>query len=642
MKRAITIKLFAVVLVSMLAVLLTDYRLQIRTAQDNMYQNAVLRIEQMAQILEQNAEDIEQLERNLQEDYLIRAKAAAYLVEKWPAAEQDIEELRKVAALLRVDEIHLFTTEGTIYFGTQPEYYGYHFRSGDQMRFFLPLLYNKRLELCQDITPNTAEGKMMQYTALWREDGQGIVQIGMEPVRLMEAMEKNELPYLFNRMTTEEGLTLWAVDVGTGEILGASDPAFVGRQAQEVGLRLEDSVSDGGGLPAVVDGVRSFCVFQPWSGGVWLGVSRTADSLYRSLPRNMTFSVASLLVISAAIILLILFHIDTHIIQGIATVNKKLERITNGDLDTRVEVDSSPEFSALSEHINQMVGSLLENTNKLSLVFQNVEVPIAAFEYNADMTRVLATSRLGDIFMLAEEETGRLLENRALFEKKLAELCAHPLDGRPGGDVYALPGAAPHFVRLRTYVDGRSTFGVVIDVTEEENERQRIAHERDVDLLTGLASRRAFFTRMDRLFRDPDELGHAAILMTDVDRLKRVNDTYGHEYGDRLLRDAARLLMGCDAPNKVAARLSGDEFILVVYGCTSEEEVLGYLAGVETRMGQAELLLPDGQRFPVRMSGGYVLCPPGGGDYQELLRLADQTMYKVKRGEKGHFARYRR
>ncbi|MCE2604307.1 hypothetical protein LH384_35025, partial [Pseudomonas aeruginosa] len=65
------------------------------------------------------------------------------------------------------------------------------------MKFFLPMLKDKSMQLCQEVTPNTAENKLMQYIAVWREDQKGIVQIGMEPIRLLEAMKKNELSHIF-------------------------------------------------------------------------------------------------------------------------------------------------------------------------------------------------------------------------------------------------------------------------------------------------------------------------------------------------------------------------------------------------------------------------------------------------------------
>lgn len=128
--------------------------------------------------------------------------------------------------------------------------------------------------------------------------------------------------------------------------------------------------------------------------------------------------------------------------------------------------------------------------------------------------------------------------------------------------------------------------------------------------------------------------------MADVDNLKYVNDSYGHETGDRLLQAAAGLLSGCEASFQVAARLSGDEFVLVLYGCENTEEAEGFLHRIEARMREKILRLPDGKEYPVRMSAGYVFYPEHGTDYHELLRMADQAMYQAKRSGKCRFVRY--
>ena len=62
-------------------------------------------------------------------------------------------------------------------------------------------------------------------------------------------------------------------------------------------------------------------------------------------------------------------------------------------------------------------------------------------------------------------------------------------------------------------------------------ERRRIEHERDYDILTGLYNRQAFQRVCESLFAKPETLGHAALLMTDLDNLKTINDTYGHDWG---------------------------------------------------------------------------------------------------------------
>lgn len=204
MKKRIAVRLCMVIIVSMCAVMILNYYLQVKSAKEVMATNSALRFNQIGEILEKNDAEMEILRGNLQEDYFIRARAAAYIVQNNPDVIGDLEETRKVAALLQIDELHFFDTEGRLFAGTDPQYYDYTFYSGEQMQFFLPMLEDHDLQLCQEVMPNTAESKMMQYIAVWREDHQGIVQIGMEPVRLLEAMEKNEISYIFNRMTTEK------------------------------------------------------------------------------------------------------------------------------------------------------------------------------------------------------------------------------------------------------------------------------------------------------------------------------------------------------------------------------------------------------------------------------------------------------
>ena len=88
--------------------------------------------------------------------------------------------------------------------------------------------------------------------------------------------------------------------------------------------------------------------------------------------------------------------------------------------------------------------------------------------------------------------------------------------------------------------------GLVEDVTAATLERRRIEHERDYDVLTGLYNRRAFDARAKKLFRMPEKLGHAALLMMDMDNLKHINDTFGHDWGDRYINQTGRNPSGAE------------------------------------------------------------------------------------------------
>lgn len=641
MKKAITIRLCIVIVVSMTVTAVLSYYFQLKSAREAMYSNAELRINQTKEILEKNDAEIKELSENLKEDYFIRAKAAAYIVQNQPEVIGDLEETRKIAALLQVDELHLFDTEGRLFAGSEPKYFDYTFESGEQMQFFLPMLKDRTLQLCQDVTPNTAENKLMQYIAVWREDQKGIIQIGMEPIRLLEAMEKNELSHIFKWMTTEEGLTIFAAELDTGVISGSTDQSLLGKNVSEIGLdpknpELREARQSS---EIIINGEQNYCVTEAM-GNILICVSGTHEKLYRNVPANMGLIIFSLCFLALVVILLLLRILDKMIIHGMYGIIDGTKKIAAGDLDYRVKVGNSPEFVSLSSNLNHMVESLLETTGKLSLVFQNVDIPVAVYEYNQDMKRVLATSKIGEILKMREEELRTALADRKNFAEKMEEVCACPYEEEKDVYLIAQPEGKIHYVKIKSYHEDGKTLGIVVDMTEEIIEKQQIERERDVDLLTALFTRRAFFRRMDALLQKPEQLKTAMLLMTDLDNLKYVNDHWGHEWGDKMLKLVAGLLQSCDGPDRLTARLSGDEFVLVIYGAESQQEIEGYLDSLYARIQETELIMPDGERVEVSLSGGYLFYPEHVGSSQELLRMADETMYLVKNSTKGRFAKY--
>ena len=114
-------------------------------------------------VVERNKESINDYNKTLKDDFIIRANSVSYIIENNEEYEGDTEKLKELSNALMVNEIHLFTPSGVIYSGTNPEYYGFSLFSGQQMSFFIPLLSDTKLSLCQAITPHKAEGKLMMY-----------------------------------------------------------------------------------------------------------------------------------------------------------------------------------------------------------------------------------------------------------------------------------------------------------------------------------------------------------------------------------------------------------------------------------------------------------------------------------------------
>ena len=167
-------------------------------------------------------------------------------------------------------------------------------------------------------------------------------------------------------------------------------------------------------------------------------------------------------------------------------------------------------------------------------------------------------------------------------------------------------------------------------------EQQNLQYERDHDFLTDLYNRRAFGRRIRELLEEKGG-GNAigAYIMMDLDNLKMVNDTFGHEYGDKYIRcasDAMRTALGSEA---LYSRISGDEFNIFIFDEDGERSRVNALIGkLQKTIDESYILLPDGSKKMLRLSGGVSWYPDGGANPDELQKNADYAMYVVKKTTK--------
>ena len=206
-----------------------------------------------------------------------------------------------------------------------------------------------------------------------------------------------------------------------------------------------------------------------------------------------------------------------------------------------------------------------------------------------------------------------------------------------GGCVFRIPqkDGSVRYIRLRIAVENQTQVGLLEAVTAMAEARLRIEHERDYDMLTGLYNRKAFNRTCESLFRAPSRLGHAALMMLDLDNLKALNDVYGHDTGDRYIRETGRTLHDAMTGHSVCSRLSGDEFMVLFYGYDSREQLRRDLNSLQSRLRRASIVLPNGDSFAVSISGGVAWYPEDGNDMASLKKYADFAMYQVKRSHKG-------
>lgn len=156
---------------------------------------------------------------------------------------------------------------------------------------------------------------------------------------------------------------------------------------------------------------------------------------------------------------------------------------------------------------------------------------------------------------------------------------------------------------------------------EAADKQHRATH----DSLTQLPNRSLFLTSAAEAL---DSTGRAAVVLMDIDRFKDVNDTLGHDMGDRLLCDVARRLIEVAHGRATVARIGGDEFALVVPDIVGPEEAIGLLRDIHAALGRPFDF--DGLPIAITASSGIALAPDHGHNVAALLQRADIAMYSAK------------
>ncbi|WP_433391452.1 putative bifunctional diguanylate cyclase/phosphodiesterase [Micromonospora sp. KLBMP9576] len=196
-------------------------------------------------------------------------------------------------------------------------------------------------------------------------------------------------------------------------------------------------------------------------------------------------------------------------------------------------------------------------------------------------------------------------------------------------------------VSLIRHDDGRPRFtaAMIEDITERYELQQRLRFQALHDPLTGLPNRTLFFETLGRVFDAPDAAHRVGICFLDLDGFKAINDSLGHDLGDRLLVVIARRLAECVAGRgHLVARMGGDEFVILVDDGAGLDEAVE-VAEVALASVRAPIHIGEHQ-LAVTASVGVVDCPVGATSASELMKAADSTLYWAKAEGRGRWAVY--
>lgn len=587
------------VFLAVACMLILEFIIQSRGNKRTAENTSQMLLDQIISVLDKNNTEEEELLASLKEDYIVRAKAVAYMIDHNRDKSLNAEDYIKMAELMSVDEIHLFNKNGEIYNGSNPEYYGLSFESGEQIGYFAPMLKHKTLSMCQDVTPNTAEGKSMMYAITWNDTGTKMIQIGVEPTRLLEQLKQNQLDIVIDNMPAYEGYEFCVADKASGTIKGATDNLKVGKTYDEIGFPVPDAdLSEAYRTIYRVDGAKYYCVYQDYDEYI-VSVIFCANTFKRNTMISLAV-VLCYLMLAAFVIFFMVFKLlranrqrdrQLSILESMSEIYYSMWYI---DLGKNSAIVYSGQGQTAGGHRHGKEIDARKAIHEIIEENMTSEYLDAGFAYT-------------DLNTLPHRMKGKKMISMEFVAKKVGWIRVS-------------------FIALETDKNEipTSVICTTLIIDTEKRKEESLVKQSNTDELTGCYNRRAYEEAM-RIYTEeaPDE--RFIYVSMDINGLKHTNDTMGHAAGDELIRGAAACMLKCFQNYGKVYRIGGDEFAALIFASTDR------LKEIRLDFGEIIAQWSGDQIKSLSVSCGYVQkAQEPDADVRKLAVIADQRMYEEK------------
>lgn len=356
-----------------------------------------------------------------------------------------------------------------------------------------------------------------------------------------------------------------------------------------------------------------------------------------SFTNEMTNMVVLTMLLALLVGIVSVITVSRRLARPISVLATQVEDARSGKSSSGAFTDTGiEEIDRLSSSFRELMQETVDTSTKFLRIMDMASVELAGYEWRDGSDSVYVTDNFFPMLGIHDIDISTLTAQKFSFylEEIRSKLGASiTLDG---DRIYCIPrGTGVRYVRAESSQDGERHVGLLEDVTRSTQERIRIEHERDYDVLTGLYNRRAFYHRAGQLFSDPDSLRLGAVVVMDSDGLKSTNDRFGHDWGDKYLRQTAQCISENIPNNTLCARISGDEFYLCFHGYHDKAELLTNIDNVMNAINRTTMTLPNGETTSLSVSAGIAVYPDDGIYLADLIKYADFAMYQAKSTNKG-------
>lgn len=359
MKRIIQTRLFFFMMLSLLSLLIIVYLVMAAGAKRQARTIIAGRLRDLSLDVSEWRETYKMLRKNTDSDSLAKARMLARIIQYDPEILKNDARLKELASALNVDSICVSDGDGVLIASSDPGFLGFRMDSSAQSAEFLPATKDKTFELVQEPQERGIDHMVVQYAGVARLDVPGIVQIAYESGNVFDYTDIELMRDIMRELPIGHAGRFLVLEDGDDPVVFASgDPSENGFRLSELGFHLDPVLPDSvfiRGNPyfyqrvQIPDEPRRVLAVMP------------KGEVFGTRNRAMAFILGIYLVFFALLYYVLDRLIRRTVTDGFYEVNRVLDKIIAGDLTQTVNVRSNPEFLALSDGINTMVGGLKKN-----------------------------------------------------------------------------------------------------------------------------------------------------------------------------------------------------------------------------------------------------------------------------------------
>ena len=435
----------------------------------------------------------------------------------------------------------------------------------------------------------------------------------------------------------EDGILIWR-NVDPDHVIGTHPKKDVARQII--------AIKNGEVESTAADGVKRFYSVLPIPNTGWVAwVGVPVSAIYAQANRRAQIATA-LLLATVLTLLLIALVIARRITKPIAKLESTARAVHDGNLEARAPLEGPRDIAAVAREFNAMVDAQQHSVEQL-------RIAATAFESHegmmvTDANRIIL--RINAAFTRTTGYTSKEIVGRTPF---ILRSDRHDADfyrsiweniSRTGGwqgEIWGRRKNGEIYPKWLTITAVKNEKGVIthyistdFDITERKHAEEKINDLAFYDQLTGLPNRTLLLDHLKQAKNVSARSGsYGALMLIDLDNFKTLNDTFGHDMGDLLLKQVAQRLTECIRAEETVARLGGDEFVVILSNLgTHESEAVTHAKTVGEKIIYA-LNQPYQLRnmaYHSTPSIGLTLFKGSHASHEDLLKQADLAMYKSK------------